>query len=208
MNSDIKNIKCFWIPLIWSSLGFLIWIWMSVLFPRLGNFSAIMSLNKFSAPFSFFSSGMPVMQIVGHLVVFPKILKLCSLFFKFFFLFSPLIGWIPLLYLQVSCSCFHFIETAVEPLFWVFLCSYHVLQLCDFHLVLSQVFNLLVEILILSIICSCELSEHLCFYCFELFPSKSFMSISIRFVLEFYYLVWNIFLFLHFPWLSVLVSVH
>ena len=43
---------------------------MFVSFPGLGNFSAIISLNKLSDPFSFsFPSGTPILQIFSHLMV-------------------------------------------------------------------------------------------------------------------------------------------
>ena len=45
------------------------WTWMSVFFPRLGKFSAIMPLNMFSAPFSLSSSfGTPIMPMLVHLM--------------------------------------------------------------------------------------------------------------------------------------------
>ena len=47
------------------------WTWVSVLFPRLGKFSAFMSSRMFYTPFSFlFPSGTSIMQILVHLMLF------------------------------------------------------------------------------------------------------------------------------------------
>ena len=55
--------------------------WMSVSFSRLGKFSAIISSDKFSAPFSVSSlSGPPMMQMVVHSMLSQNFLKLSSFF--------------------------------------------------------------------------------------------------------------------------------
>ena len=65
---------------------------MSVFFPGLGKFSATVSSNKFSAPFSS-PSGTPIIQILVCLMLSLKSLKLASLFFILFFFFcAALIG--------------------------------------------------------------------------------------------------------------------
>ena len=61
------------------------WTWVSVSFPKLEMFSAIMSSRKFSAPFSLSSnSGTPIMQMLCLMLS----LKLSSFLFFFFFPFS------------------------------------------------------------------------------------------------------------------------
>ena len=90
---------------LWAS-----WIWTSVSFPRLGKFPAIISSNNFSAPFSLSSPfGTPIMQMLVHLMVSHKSLKLSSLF-SFFFFFA-LIRWVPLpcLWVYWSFLLFHLV---------------------------------------------------------------------------------------------------
>ena len=66
------------------------WSWMLVSFPRLGKFLAVIYSNIFSGLLSLFSSGTPIMQILVHLMLSQRYLKLSFLFilFFFFFLFS------------------------------------------------------------------------------------------------------------------------
>ena len=62
------------------------WIWLTASLPMLGKFSAIMSSNIFSGPFSLFSpSGTPIMWMLVHLILSQRCLKLSS--FIFFLLF-------------------------------------------------------------------------------------------------------------------------
>ena len=58
---------------------------MSVCFPRLGEFSAIISSDKFSSPFPRSTSGILIMQCYVHDVA-QRSLNLFSLIFCFFFL--------------------------------------------------------------------------------------------------------------------------
>ena len=68
------------------------WTWMSVSFPRLGKFSAIISSNKLSAPFSLSSlSGTPIVQMLTCLMLSQRSLKVSS-FFIIPFLFSGQLG--------------------------------------------------------------------------------------------------------------------
>ena len=61
------------------------WIWMSKFLPRFGKFSAIISLNKFSASFSFsFPSGTPVVHRLFPLMVFHKSNRLSQFLFVIF----------------------------------------------------------------------------------------------------------------------------
>ena len=60
---------------------------MSVSFPMLGKFSAIISLNIFSVPFSLSSSGTPIIRILVHLTLFQSSLRLSSFVFNLFSLF-------------------------------------------------------------------------------------------------------------------------
>ena len=72
------------------------WSWMLVSFPRLGKFLAVIYSNIFSGLLSLFSSGTPIMQILVHLMLSQRYLKLSFLFILFFFFFFML-----------SCSDFH-----------------------------------------------------------------------------------------------------
>ena len=63
------------------------WSWMLVSFPRLGKFLAVIYSNIFSGLLSLFSSGTPIMQILVHLMLSQRYLKLSFLFILFFFFF-------------------------------------------------------------------------------------------------------------------------
>ena len=78
-----------WVNPAWYSAS---WTWLTISFPMLGNFSAIISSNiffqvPFLSPF-----GIPVMQIFVPLVLSQKSLRLFSFLKKkkFFFLYSIL----------------------------------------------------------------------------------------------------------------------
>lgn len=67
-------------------------IWISFSFPRFGKFSAIISSDKFSAPFTLSSSGILIMQMLLYLMVLVSSLNLFSFFIiLFFFLLFSLI---------------------------------------------------------------------------------------------------------------------
>ena len=61
------------------------WTWLNISFPILGKFSAIISSNIFSGPFSLPSPfGTPIMRMLVHLSC-PRDLLGCLYFFSFFF---------------------------------------------------------------------------------------------------------------------------
>ena len=64
------------------------WSWMLVSFPRLRKFLAVIYSNIFSGLLSLSSSGTPIMQILVHLMLSQRSLKLSFLFIPFFFFFS------------------------------------------------------------------------------------------------------------------------
>ena len=64
------------------------WTWMTISFPMLGKFSTIMSSNIFSDPFFFSSSGTPTIQMLVHLVLSQRSLRLSSILFIHFFFYS------------------------------------------------------------------------------------------------------------------------
>ena len=64
-------------------------LWWFFAFLKLENFTAIISLNIFSFPFSPFApSGAPITQLLVHLTLFYRCLKLSSLVFLVLFSFS------------------------------------------------------------------------------------------------------------------------
>ena len=77
-------------------------------FPRLGKFPDIISLNKLSAHFSLFYSGIDIMQMLICWLIYHDFLKLSSPFFAVFS-FALLTGWIKLpcvsLLIVSSTSC-------------------------------------------------------------------------------------------------------
>ena len=61
------------------------WTWVTVSFPMLGKFSAIISSNVFSGPFSLSSpSGNPLMRMLVCSVLSQRFLRLSSFFYSFF----------------------------------------------------------------------------------------------------------------------------
>ena len=69
------------------------WTWLTISFPMFGMFSAIISSNIFSGPFSCYSpSGTPIMQMLVHLMFFQRSLRLSS-FLLFFLLYPVLQQW-------------------------------------------------------------------------------------------------------------------
>ena len=64
------------------------WTWMAISFPILGRFSAIISSSIFSWPF-FLSPGTPMIQMLGHLILPQRSLRLSS-FLLILFSFFPL----------------------------------------------------------------------------------------------------------------------
>ena len=79
------------------------WTWVAISFPILGKFSTIISSSIFSCPLFLSSSGTPMSQMLGHLTLSQRSLRLCS--FLFFFLFSSLLHFSPSFYLPPHLSC-------------------------------------------------------------------------------------------------------
>ena len=70
------------------------WTWVIISFPILGKFSTIISSTIFSWPFFLSSSsGIPIIQMLGHLTLSQRSLRLSSffkiLFFSLLHLFPP-----------------------------------------------------------------------------------------------------------------------
>ena len=78
-----------WIYPVWDSLCFLDLI---ISFPILGKFSTIISSHIFSVPFFFSSSsGTPIIQILVHLMLSQRSLRLSSILFILFSLFCSVV---------------------------------------------------------------------------------------------------------------------
>jgi len=78
------------------------WTWVTNSFPILGNFSTIISSSIFSWPFFLSSySGTPMIQMLGHLTLSQRSLRLSSFLL---ILFPPLLHLFPSLYLPPHLS--------------------------------------------------------------------------------------------------------
>ena len=92
-------------------LGFLLfgtlwvsWTWVNISFPILGKFSTIISSSIFSCPFFLSSSsGTPMIQMLGHLTLSQRSLRLSSFLL---ILFSSLLHLFPPFYLLPHLSYF------------------------------------------------------------------------------------------------------
>ena len=81
------------------------WTLFTIFFPILGKFSAIISSDIFSDPFSLSSpSGVLIMWMLIHLMLSQRSLRLSSFFCSFFFLYSVLQLWFPPLCLPGDLS--------------------------------------------------------------------------------------------------------
>ena len=65
------------------------WTWLSISFSMLGKFSTIISSKIFSYPL-FFSSGIPIIQMLVHSILFQRSLRLSLVLFILFTLFCSL----------------------------------------------------------------------------------------------------------------------
>ena len=75
-----------WVYSAWDCLYFL--TWLAISFPTFRNFSAIISSNIFSCPFSLcHSSGTPIMRMLVHLMLSQRSLRLSSFHSFFYILF-------------------------------------------------------------------------------------------------------------------------
>ena len=63
------------------------WTWLTISFPMFGKFSAIISSNIFSGPFSLYSSGNPIIQMLLCLMLSQRSLRLSSFLFILFLYF-------------------------------------------------------------------------------------------------------------------------
>ena len=77
------------------------WTWVTISFPILGKFSTISSSSIFSWPlFLSSSSGTPMIQMLGHLTLSQRSLRLFSFLLNLFFFF-------PLCFIYFHHSIFH-----------------------------------------------------------------------------------------------------
>ena len=68
------------------------WTWLTLSFPILGKFSTIISSNIFSVPFFLSSSsGTPIIQMLVHLMLSQRSLRLSSILFILFSLFCSVV---------------------------------------------------------------------------------------------------------------------
>ena len=89
------------------------WTQLTVSFPMLGNFSAIITSNIFSGPFTFSSlSGTPIMRMLVHLMLSQRSLRLSSFLFILFSLFcsmaviSTILSYRSLIHSSASLFCY------------------------------------------------------------------------------------------------------
>ena len=76
------------------------WTWVAISFPVLGKFSTIISSSIFSYPFFLSHSGTPMIQMLGHLTLSQRSLRLSSFLFSF-----------PLCFIYFHHSIFHLTYT-------------------------------------------------------------------------------------------------
>ena len=85
------------------------WTWVIISFPILGNFSTIISSSIFSSSFFLSSSGTPMIQMLGHLTLSWRFLRLSSfLLIRFSFFLSD--SFILPFYLLIQFT---------NPIFWL-----------------------------------------------------------------------------------------
>ena len=63
------------------------WTWLAISFSMLGKFSTIISSKIFSYPFFFSSFGIPIIQMLVHLILSQRSLRLSSVLLILFTLF-------------------------------------------------------------------------------------------------------------------------
>lgn len=134
-----------------SLLGFIFGtFWASgsgiLLLFQVRNFSAIISSHVLLPSLSLFSFWVPIMQMLVHLRLFHKFLRLSSLLFSFFCCSD---WWVPLTRLEFSDLSFTSSSLLLKPLYFIFqfrYFSYMWFQYCAF------LYFIFVEILTLSIL--------------------------------------------------------
>lgn len=137
---------------------------MSFSFPKLRKVSGIISLKKLSSHFSLSYSEFPIMRILVYLLVSYESLKLYSPIF--FYFFSPLIWWVPLLCLWVFWSflLLHLVLywTPLEFFRSVFVLFRSVISVWYLYFLFVQNFALFIH-------SSPDIDEHIYDHYFELF---------------------------------------
>ena len=137
---------------LWES-----WIWMHVLFLRIGTFLAIISLIKFSTPFFLPSlSENPIIWVLVCLILSYKSPKLSSQFFFFFFCCS---NWMSSTALSLSSLNLALSSSSLNPC-TVFFSLSIVFSVLWFLFGPSLYSFLFVKIFTLFFHCSSELREH------------------------------------------------
>ena len=175
----------------------------------LGKFSSVISSDIFSSPFSLsFPSGTSIMCILDYLMISHKSLKLSSLFF--IFLFAPLMNStaLPLNLLILSSASSNLLLNPCNEFFnsvAVFLSS--VISVWYIFIFLSLHWNYHFVHALLSwpswaIFMTIILNSFIRYITYLHFIKISFWKFILLFCLE------HSPLFLHFPWLLVLVSLY
>lgn len=164
---------------LWES-----WMWMYVLFLRIGTFLAIISLIKFSTPFLLCSlSENPIIWVLVCLILSYKSPKLSSLFF-FFFCCS---NWMSSTALSLSSLNLAFSSSSLNPSI-VFFSLDIVFSVLWFLFGPSLYSFLFVKIFTLFFHCSPELRKHY----LKSLSGKSLIFISLTFFWGFtLFFVWK-----------------
>ena len=103
------------------------WTCVTIFFPMLRTFSTVISSNIFSDTFFFSSSGTPIIQMLVHLVLSQRSLRLPSILFIHSFFFILLLGsYFHLFICQLTYPFFCLIYPVIDS-FRVFLISVIVL---------------------------------------------------------------------------------
>ena len=119
-----------WVYPVWTL--WVSWTWVIISFAILGKFITIISSSIFS--WSFFlssSSGTPMIQMLRHLTLSQRSLRLSSFFKNSFFFFSSLFHLFLPFYLLPHLSCL------LPPLFYCSLQSVFYLIYCIIHYILT-----------------------------------------------------------------------
>ena len=138
------------------------WTLMIISFLMVENFSSIISLNIFSCTFSPFApSGAPIMQLLVHLTLFYRCLKLSSLLFLVLFSFSAAVIYTILSFSSLIHSC-HIYSIVPSNVFsfqllyssTLFGCSLYFLTLSLLSYSMRSFFSQVLESSLLSLLCT------------------------------------------------------